>query len=146
MDSHVKLQLLAAAAWMDGSIEVPERELLDELAGRLGLKSADVDTILDGLRTGQKIKIRLSESEDPMKRSALLQQVCALLAADGDVTERELSFAMHVGASLAIGSERVNNTVQTALAHHRAAEAIAGDSGRSLSQLINTLARVLDKI
>jgi uncharacterized membrane protein YebE (DUF533 family) len=136
-----KLKVLTVASYMDGAIDIAERDLLEQIAHRMGLDSAVVEAVIGEVTSGEKIKLKITGLSDPKRRVELFWQLCQLIVADEVVTEGELAFAKRIGGSLEITEDECQQTINTALGDLK--KSAVKLEGRSLSELVKLLSTIL---
>ncbi|MGK7927306.1 MAG: TerB family tellurite resistance protein [Spirulina sp.] len=96
-------KLLMAAAWLDGEIQVEEREYLHKMAEENDLSDdADIKGLLSEAKQipipdcYEWVKTYLGENPDRADYTELLEAISALIYSDGDVHTEEAKFLVEL--------------------------------------------------
>jgi len=109
MDSRLKLQLLAAAALADGSLDDSEMEVIADFARESGLADDELRVLLTTPPPpGAVAALALDE------RDELLSDLIKVVLADGIVRAAETEFLNNFGATLGYSASQVSAALNTA--------------------------------
>ncbi|MDZ4756127.1 MAG: TerB family tellurite resistance protein [Phycisphaerae bacterium] len=95
--------LLAVAA-SDGTLVTPEKTVIAEACGRLGVSSLDVATAL-----ASPIPESVEAPRDRRARTALMLDAAAVMVADHRIDDRELAVLLMVGKSLGFSTAEIGD-------------------------------------
>ena len=113
MDTRNSFRIAAAAALVDGKVAPEERRVLLGLAGELGLSAEQATALLQEVaHTG---RAPLVVPEDREARLGLFRALVRIVAADGRVGQREMTFLHRVAPSFGVGVDRIDGMVSAAL-------------------------------
>jgi uncharacterized tellurite resistance protein B-like protein len=108
-----KFEALVSAAFIDGILAAPERQVLRKHAGTLRLSTRDVDEII---AQGEQRKLSITLPPSSEERDALLEDLIEVVSADGRVEAPEYHLLARVAETLRIPlpelRSRVNRRMQ----------------------------------
>ncbi len=85
-----RFKVLVAAALIDGKLDAEEKPLLFKAAEELGVPKDQVPAIVKEVAKGGAVKASIPK--DPKERATLFRSLVDLVAADGTIDAREMTF------------------------------------------------------
>lgn len=119
MDATDRFRVLAAAALMDGSIGSQELEVLLKAAQEFGVIKATAEQILDEIRASQGKGLEAQIPSDPRQRATLFRSLVDVVAADGQIDDKELQLVQRLGPSFGLNELEVEDLLRGAAAAAR---------------------------